>query len=1409
MKKLIFPVMLLLFFVICGAAANAESTTVMVYMCGSDLESLYGAATQDIQEMMLSGMDPEQTHVFIMAGGSNGWKEPSMNGAQGGLFTLASKRHDKSLRLSRVDEDVSQMNMGESDSLRFFLDYCHSASQTDRYGLIIWNHGGGPVNGVCWDERAGGDHLTLKELDDALSRSPFRDQKLSFIGFDACLMSSIEVAGKMAQYADYMIASQAEEPSSGWNYAFLNGIQNDENGAEIGKKIVDGFFDVQYKYQADLTMACIDLSCVDTVEQCMDAMYKNLSLDLDSRSFTRFSKMRFSAAGFGKLAGDGGYDLVDIASLCGSYQTEYPQEAADVTDAVAKAVLYNKTNVPGANGISAYHPYRNQDSFISEWEDTYKNLDFCPGYTDYIDMYGRIMAGEQLVRWNDLGEIVEQADGSLTLDLSEGQMENLASARLVVLARNLYDNFDEAFFRVFNTTDVTTRQNRLISAYDDSILCVMNSAGYDTLTGAISYRVMEDGIIQVEIYPYKNGEQNDSSHNIALMNEHPVIAEYVRSDSGELLLKGYSVYDEMTGMYSHRADIDWSAYDGVTFVNQYRNATVNDQGEYLVFDDWNPDVHQDALWRSRQDVARTEFKLSFFDDPSHEEELYVAYEITDTQGNIHMSKPKRLEKSGVGYYNTEICLAAPVPDSSLMQAWMFDDPAEDVITLVLNVYNDADTELRYLIHDVTVNGTSIGDVFGGLYADEWTIRRDGRTYLPPGEIGTLVLFMGKNDLSRFSAEDRIKEICGSLSTIVEANDGGKEYHTIGFCVAADFPMSAIGESDEDAQSQIADDLSVTAPTVSNKALALSSYAVIRPADSAQDSRLLINLITENTTDHDLQYMLDVTALNGVPVDGLSAINDRGEGAANRIDRKSIAPGGTANIVLDIRYRDIARIMPDVALFQVNADMVIAHIGDGKDEVEYSFPVTLTMDIPLDMFCSETDVLPSRQLIDLVKKSDAAGEGQSQTLFAHDGCSVSMRHLFIVDGKVILLVDAENKTDTSRRFFMGNAEIDGHKAAVGKDVSACILSHNRETVVYGLERENWEEVRGATLLLKAGEKQSFYLEIEPSENEPCLQNSISLEAYMYEEGNPTKFTQFGKACICLAEPMPFTEGMEAAAPVEELRVIGGEIVQNEEPCELVDPAVTIRADAPLNDFTIHVEFPDGQAAKQAYYVLLRRVRSEAELAAMNIVNERNPSTGKNLIDFDNGQEWLIYEMTGSLALSDDGRLGTAKHPGGQIVLQNENGSIPGNIYQIESNGEGQFSLIQVNNPIYFISAKFPDAVLPMWAGNISVEYDSRTKQARLTDFGQFCDNAPSLAGLAHQGVSFVQPHVKPGEIAGFFVEDDYETDYSLQQNLMLGAPRIHLALVPIRAEDYEIAVFYKTVDGVIVSTGTEPLSEHID
>ena len=189
----------------------------MIYMVASNLESEMGAASMDIAEMIQSGVDVNKTNVVIFTGGASQWKSdvPSDKNyvlrldGKGGLY---------------IDGSTSDLeNMGEAETLLGFLDFCSENYKTDHNMLIFWDHGAGPVYGYGVDEVYKNDTMTYSEMSAAMSASSFSGKnKLDLVGFDACLMASLEYANLFSDYADYMVASQEIEPGLGWDYYSLS-----------------------------------------------------------------------------------------------------------------------------------------------------------------------------------------------------------------------------------------------------------------------------------------------------------------------------------------------------------------------------------------------------------------------------------------------------------------------------------------------------------------------------------------------------------------------------------------------------------------------------------------------------------------------------------------------------------------------------------------------------------------------------------------------------------------------------------------------------------------------------------------------------------------------------------------------------------------------------------------------------------------------------------------------------------------------------------------------------------------------------------------------------------------------------------------------------------------------------------
>ena len=115
------------------------------------------------------------------------------------------------------------------------------------------------------DEDGRCDRLTLGEISQALGSTPFRTEKLTLIGFDACLMGSLETALTVSPFAEYMTASPDIETDSGWDYGFLRDLTGDENGAALSEGIIASYEASLKDYRGPVTLVCLDLGRSEAV----------------------------------------------------------------------------------------------------------------------------------------------------------------------------------------------------------------------------------------------------------------------------------------------------------------------------------------------------------------------------------------------------------------------------------------------------------------------------------------------------------------------------------------------------------------------------------------------------------------------------------------------------------------------------------------------------------------------------------------------------------------------------------------------------------------------------------------------------------------------------------------------------------------------------------------------------------------------------------------------------------------------------------------------------------------------------------------------------------------------------------------------------------------------------------------
>ncbi len=329
--------------------------TLFVYMIGSDLESYDGAASRDLAEM-LAAATGDRVRAVIMAGGSTGWTQPEVqaalpeDSASAGIFTLQN-------RTLTCLAELGETNMASEKTLSSFLRWAKEKCPSERSALILWNHGGGTLMGYGYDENFPHSVLSLQNIHQALASSGLH---FDFIGFDACLMGTVETGMALAPYADYLVASEETEPGSGWYYTdWLTALGEDPamDTVAIGQKIIRDYMPRNPSGYTTHTLSLLDLSQMPALYDALQLYFENEKglLKVDYKSLAR-------ARSNVKAFGDGMFEQIDLVDFIENNRI-LNINGEHVLDAVEKAVVYTDSTVPHANGIALYFPFQKPDSY--------------------------------------------------------------------------------------------------------------------------------------------------------------------------------------------------------------------------------------------------------------------------------------------------------------------------------------------------------------------------------------------------------------------------------------------------------------------------------------------------------------------------------------------------------------------------------------------------------------------------------------------------------------------------------------------------------------------------------------------------------------------------------------------------------------------------------------------------------------------------------------------------------------------------------------------------------------------------------------------------------------------------------------------------------------------------------------
>ncbi len=366
-----------------------DTVTIMVYMCGTDLESRSKMGTMDLQEMLNASFGND-VNLLVYTGGCKGWQNTVVSSTTNQIWQI------KDGKMACLEKDLGSVPMTDPDVLSGYIRWCAENYPASRYELILWDHGGGSVSGYGYDEKfASSGSMDLSGLDRALKDAGV---KFDFIGFDACLMATAETALTMAQYADYLIASEETEPGVGWYYTdWLTALGEDTSmpTIQMGQKIVDSFVETcaQKCRGQSTTLSVVDLAELEaTLPDVLTDFSRSTAKLIREQSYQTVSNARSGAREFAPSSRIDQVDLVHLAKNLGT------KEGEALSKVLLSAVKYNRTSADMTNayGLSIYFPYR-KTAAVSRAASTFERIGMDDAYTQCIRQFADVVDSGQAV----------------------------------------------------------------------------------------------------------------------------------------------------------------------------------------------------------------------------------------------------------------------------------------------------------------------------------------------------------------------------------------------------------------------------------------------------------------------------------------------------------------------------------------------------------------------------------------------------------------------------------------------------------------------------------------------------------------------------------------------------------------------------------------------------------------------------------------------------------------------------------------------------------------------------------------------------------------------------------------------------------------------------------------------------
>jgi hypothetical protein len=300
-----------------------------------------------------------------------------------------------------------EVNMGDSGTLKTFVDFVTRKFKAEHYLLDLWDHGN-DFSGSCYDEHPV-DHLTHDEVVAGLER-----HHIDIVAYDACLEAMIEVAyeyNALGMEADYLVASENYIALYGYPYdVILDSVtQNpDMSALEFAVLIADEFaryYEPRAHFDGGVmaTLSVIDLSTVDEAVTELSKLTEALEAKL-KENYDDYHEFISIARGEGNLPwAEAGWEYyIDLPTFIASLNETLPESdeailgyVSDVSYALEEAVVHVANTEPmdsaSALGLGIWFPPSEKPYIAYRGLLRYENLQFASqGWLDFLYAYWNI-----------------------------------------------------------------------------------------------------------------------------------------------------------------------------------------------------------------------------------------------------------------------------------------------------------------------------------------------------------------------------------------------------------------------------------------------------------------------------------------------------------------------------------------------------------------------------------------------------------------------------------------------------------------------------------------------------------------------------------------------------------------------------------------------------------------------------------------------------------------------------------------------------------------------------------------------------------------------------------------------------------------------------------------------------------